>query len=414
MSKVVIIGAGIGGLTTALSLHAAGMECTVVDRVPRLSPLGVGINLQPHAVRELTELGLGDDLDAIAVRTAIMVHLDRFGNRIWSKPCGRGAGYNWPQYSIHRGELQMLLLRAVTQRLGDDAVLTGHALDSFEEETDRVTFTLRNSSDGTTSTLDADVMIGADGLYSTVRSQLHPGEGAPIGNGIRMWRGIAQWPTFETGATMIAAGSNSATKFVAYPIAPPTDGYSLTNWVAEVRSSDPQAVADWTMPGRLSDALPHFEGWDFGWLNVPELIAASDPILEYPMVDRDPLPYWSTDKVTLVGDAAHPMYPIASNGGSQAIIDARVLAYRLRTENDTASALRQYEKDRREPTASIVEATRNMGQDRILALVAQRAPDGFADVRDVLSEEELAEIEASYRRTTMYDVDWLNARASWD
>ena len=412
MSEVVIIGAGIGGLTTALSLHAAGIDCKVIDKVPKLAPLGVGINLQPHAVRELMELGLGDELDATAVRTSTIAHLDKFGNKIWSKPCGRDAGYHWPQYSIHRGHLQMLLLRAVTKRLGPDAVITGTALDSFTEKPDHVRLVVRNNGD--TTTVNADVMVGADGLYSTVRAQLHPGEGPPIGNGIRMWRGTAQWPTFETGSTMIAAGANSATKFVAYPISPPSNGYSLTNWVAEVRSGEPQQDADWTMRGALSDALPHFEGWDFGWLNVPDLITASEPILEYPMVDRDPLPHWSTNRITLLGDAAHPMYPIASNGGSQAIVDARVLAYRLRTEADVSSALSRYEKDRLDPTSEIVAATRKMGQDRVLTLVAQRAPEGFTHVNDVLSKAELAEIEESYRRTTMSDVDWLNSRASWD
>ncbi|TDV54902.1 flavin-dependent oxidoreductase [Actinophytocola oryzae] len=409
--SVLVVGAGIAGLTTALSLHAAGVECRIVDRARELSALGVGINLQPHAVRELTELGLGDLLAEHGVPTAEVVHFDRLGNRIWSEPRGVGAGYRWPQYSIHRGTLQMLLLRAVEERLGTDAVRTGAAFVSCAQTATGVSVRLRTRGGGEES-VEADAVVGADGLHSAVRAQLHPDEGPPVGSGIRMWRGTAERAPFLGGATMIVAGTMAVAKFVAYPITPVRDGRTTVNWVAEVRTPGNED-ADWTTVGRLDDVLPHYADWRLGWLDLPELLRASDPILEYPMVDRDPLPHWGNGRITLAGDAAHPMYPIGSNGGSQAILDARVLARHLATAPDTATALARYETERREPTNRILLANRTLGPDRILRLVAERAPAGFEHVSEVLSEDELAEIGASYRHTTSMDVQVLNSRPSW-
>lgn len=413
MTTPLIVGAGIGGLTTALSLHAAGIECAIVDKAQRLDSTGVGINLQPHAVRELTDLGLGDSLASIGVPTAEMVHYDRFGNRIWGEPRGVAAGYRWPQYSVHRGELQMLLLRTVRERLGTAVIRTGLAFEDCTGSADGVRARLRDRTTDERIDWDADMLIGADGLHSAVRAHLHPDEGPPLDSGIRMWRGTAVREPFLTGRTMIVAGSNAAAKFVAYPISPTADGLATVNWVAEVRLPERTAKADWTARGRLADVLPYFADWRFGWLDVPDLIRASDPILEYPMVDRDPLPSWGTGRITLLGDAAHPMYPIGSNGGSQAILDARVLAYHLASAPDAPTALADYERERRETTSAIVLANRNLGPDRILRTVAERAPHGFARVEDVLSDQELAAIGTAYRGTTSTDVATLNERASW-
>ncbi|MEU4342937.1 flavin-dependent oxidoreductase [Nocardia sp. NPDC023852] len=410
---VLIAGAGIAGLTTALSLHAAGVECVVVDKARELTTAGVGINLLPHAVRELTELGFGDELAALGVPTAEMIHYDRFGNQIWCEPRGIAAGYRWPQYSIHRGELQLMLLRAVTERLGVDAVRTGVALSRFADTGDGVRVHLLDRRTGELGSWDGDALIGADGLHSAVRAHLHPGEGPPIGSGIRMWRGTAIRQPFLNGRTMIMAGCNTAAKFVAYPISPTVDGLATINWVAEVRRPDAGFAADWTARGRLDDVLPHFADWQFDWLDVPELIRGADSILEYPMVDRDPLAYWGTDRVTLAGDAAHPMYPIGSNGGSQAILDARELAYHLATALDTPAALAGYERARRETVNAIVLANRELGPERILRMVARRAPHGFARIEDVLSEQELAAIGDAYRSTSSSDASTLNTRASW-
>jgi 2-polyprenyl-6-methoxyphenol hydroxylase-like FAD-dependent oxidoreductase len=414
---MLIVGAGIAGLSTALSLHAArvGTDIRIIDGVSELRPLGVGINLLPHATRELIELGLGPELERMAVPTAEVVVMDRFGNRIWSEPRGLGAGYHWPQYSVHRGELQAMLLKAVRERLGPGSVQTGTALAGLRQDGDRVLSRLLGRDGGEAETAESDLVIGADGLHSTVRAQLHPEEGAPRWSGIKMWRGCVEGEAFLTGRSMMWAGSNRDAKFVVYPISPPREhGRVLINWVAEVRLDGGAAQApDWNRAGDLADVLPYFHGWKMAGVDVGKLMADSPKILEYPMVDRDPLPFWGSGRVTLVGDAAHPMYPIGSNGGSQAILDARHLAQLLaRHGDDVAAGLAAYEELRRPATAAVVEANRRFPMDRILGLVADRAPQGFAAVEEVLSAAEIAEIDAAFRSTVGFDADALNARAS--
>lgn len=432
--KVIVAGAGIGGLSAALSLHAAGIEAIVIDPAGMLRPLGVGINLMPHAVRELTELGLGGDLEATGIPTAEMVHFDRHGNRIWGFASGRNIGYRWPQYSIHRGELQMILLGAVRARLGPGAVRTGTAFVSFAESPAGVLVRVRDRSSGTLSELRGDVLVGADGLYSQVRAQLHPGEPPPRWGGVMMWRGMTEGAPFLTGRTVAVAGTNAALKFVAYPISRPAErrGRALLNWVAEVKLPERASVrdaesnrADWNRQGRLGDVLPWFADWKFGWLDVPALITGAPRILEYPMVDRDPLPSWGSEpswgqsgpgRVTLLGDAAHPMYPIGANGGSQAVLDARVLAWSLARDLSSsgtpAEGLAAYERARRETVNAIVLACRDMPADRLLQTVSTRAPGGFERIEDVLSAAELAAFDRAYRSTTLPDVAALNSRPS--
>jgi 2-polyprenyl-6-methoxyphenol hydroxylase-like FAD-dependent oxidoreductase len=431
--RALIAGAGIGGLTAALSLHAAGIDPLVVDSASQLRPLGVGINLLPHAVRELTELGLGEELAGSGIPTAEMAHFDAHGNRIWSEPRGLALGYEWPQFSIHRGELQMILLNAVRDRLGDGAVRTGTAVEDFAEEVSGVQVRLRDRATGGVSTERADVLVGADGLHSVVRAVLHPGEAPPRWNGIVMWRGITEGKPFLSGRTLAVAGSNAALKFVAYPISRRSEerGRALINWVAEAAVPDDQPHpdapssgsrarradskrADWNRAGTLEDVLPFFADWTFGWLDVPDLLIRSPEILEYPMVDRDPLLSWGDGRVTLLGDAAHPMYPIGSNGGSQAIVDARVLAYELACARTPADALAAYEAARRETVNEIVLAARDMPADRVLHTVSIRAPEGFERIEDVLAAHELSAIAGAYRRTTLQDVAALNSRASYD
>ncbi|MFF4237549.1 flavin-dependent oxidoreductase [Actinomadura geliboluensis] len=415
--RVLVAGGGIGGLTTALSLHEAGIEALVVDSAARLRPLGVGINLLPHAVRELTELGLGGALAELGVPTGEMVHFDRYGGRIWGEPRGRALGYDWPQYSIHRGELQMALLEAVLARLGKRSVRTGTALDGFEQDGARVRARLLDRASGTAETVTADVLVGADGLYSAVRRGLYPHEPGPLWNGIRMWRGLTEGEPFLTGRTLAVAGSNTAAKIVVYPISMRAErrGRALLNWVAEVKVAGDGAAgaADWNRTGRLGDVLPHFADWRFGWLDVPAMLAGAAEILEYPMVDRDPLDRWTFGRVTLVGDAAHPMYPIGSNGGSQAVLDARVLAHELARSDDPADGLLAYEKERRETANAIVLACRDMPADRVLHTVSERAPRGFERIEDVLSPAELSAITGAYRQTSFSDVAALNARPSY-
>jgi 2-polyprenyl-6-methoxyphenol hydroxylase-like FAD-dependent oxidoreductase len=417
--RVLIVGAGIGGLTAALSLHAFGIGVEVIDAVTELKPLGVGINLMPHAVRELTELGLGGSLAATGIATAEMVHFDRHGNRIWGFACGREAGYRWPQYSIHRGELQMILLDAV--RSAGIAVRTGTAFVSFTTGPDGVSVDVRDRARDTAGHLGCDVLAGADGLYSRVRAQLHPGEAPPRPSGVTLWRGTTYGKPFLSGRTVAVSGANASMKFVAYPVSRQAElnGEALINWVAEVMlpagsaTSADRPLADWTKGGRLEDVLPWFADWSFGWLDVPALIKGAGQILEYPMVDRDPLPAWGDgSRVTLLGDAAHPMYPIGANGGSQAIVDARVLASSLARSPAASAGLAAYEAARREKVNAIVLACRDMPADRLLHTVSVRAPDGFDRIEDVLTGQELAAFDTAYRETTLPDVAALNARPS--
>jgi 5-methylphenazine-1-carboxylate 1-monooxygenase len=417
--RVLIVGAGIGGLAAALALHAGGIDAVVVDRSRRLLPLGVGINLLPHAVRELCELGLGDGLAATGIPTAALAYHDRFGKRIWCEPRGESAGYRWPQYSIHRGRLQALLLEAVRSRLGPGAVRTGCALERFDQDGATVRAVLRVRATDCTETLTAGALVGADGIRSAVRAQLHPGEGPPIWNGIAMWRGVTEAEPFLGGRTMIMAGSNLRSKFVAYPICRQTEarGRAAINWVAEVQAdidAGPGGPADWSRAGRVDDVLPHFAGWRFDWLDVPGLLRGCPEVFEYPMVDRDPLDWWSGGRVTLLGDAAHPMYPIGSNGASQAIIDARVLAWHLATSTEVESALADYDAARRPPANALVRANRDMGPERVLRLVEERAPHGFDDIEDVVTRAELEAVADGYKQVAGFSLDELNSRPSWD
>ncbi|MER7662357.1 flavin-dependent oxidoreductase [Streptomyces sp. NPDC096193] len=404
---VLVAGAGIGGLTTALALHRAGIPARLVEAVAELRPIGVGINLLPHAVGELTALGLGDALAQTAVPIAEMAHFDRHGNRIWSEPRGLAQGHPRPQYALHRGELQTLLYEAVRDRLGADAVRTGTALDGFTKDADGLRLTLRSTVTGARTTDRAEALIGADGLHSRARALLHPGEQPlPLWNGIRMWRGTVRAEPFLGGRTMAIVGSNATAKLVVYPISRRAEehGEALLNWVCEVRVAQggPVEGAAWNRTGRLADVLAHYADWklDRLGLDVPAMLAATEEILEYPMADRDPLTSWGRGRVTLLGDAAHPMYPIGSNGGSQAVLDARALARALTSGASVPSALRAYESERAPLTGALVRVMREMPADRLLQAVAERAPDGFERVEDVLTAEELASIDAAYRRTS--------------
>lgn len=406
---VLIIGGGIAGLTTALSLHQIGVDCRVFESVDTLEPLGVGINTLPHAVRELSDLGLRDRLEATAVATARLSYYSSHGQQIWSEPRGEAAGYHWPQFSIHRGELQMILLAAARERLGSDRILTGHQLTGWEETATgvRARFVHRRTGERRDDA-EGSLLIGADGIHSTVRSVLYPNEGPPIWNGAIMWRGVTSGLSFLDGRTMIMAG-HEAQKFVAYPISRET---LVVNWIAERRFAADHAWRreDWNRPGRLEEFLPWFAGWRFDWLDVPSVISSAAQCFEYPMVDRDPVERWSFGRVTLLGDAAHAMYPIGSNGASQAILDARVLAREIQAHGEASAALEAYEAERRPATARIVLANRRNGPEQVMQLVQERAPDGFARIEDVLTREELEEAAAGYKRLAGFDKDELNAR----
>jgi 5-methylphenazine-1-carboxylate 1-monooxygenase len=353
----VVIGAGIGGLATALSLHEIGATVEVFESVRELRSLGVGINLLPHAVRELDALGLLDELGARSVAPSQLVYCTRRGQEIWREPRGLAAGYPWPQLSIHRGVLQEILLQALIDRVGTEALHLGQALVRIEQVGDRPRAVFEDGR------VDADLVIAADGIHSVARAQRFSQEGPPLWNGSLLWRGVAEIDPVLDGRSMIWAG-HPEQKFVGYPIADLPGGRQLFNFIAELRrpESDLATREDWNRKGSLEDFLPSFEDWDFDWLNVPAIVRSASETFVFPMVDRDPLPRWTFGATTLLGDAAHPMYPIGSNGASQAILDARVLAGCLRRDPDSPrDALDRYESVRRPATAAIVQANAASG-----------------------------------------------------
>ena len=401
--RAAVVGAGIGGLAATLSLHEIGLQVEVFDSARELRPLGVGINLLPHAVRELGALGLFDELLAHAIAPSTLVYCTKRGQEIWREPRGIAAGYPWPQLSIHRGLLQEVLRVAVTERLGQDAIHLGRRLVRVGGN-DRKAVAEFDEGE-----LEADLVVAADGIHSAARAQRYPDEGGFLWNGSLLWRGIAEVNPVLDGRSMIWAG-HPEQKFVGYPIADLPGGRQRFNFIAELRrpDSDLGRAEDWNRRGALDDFLPQFKEWDFGWLDVPGIVEAAPETFLFPMVDRNPIPRWTFGRTTLLGDAAHPMYPIGSNGASQAILDARVLAGCLRRHpGDVDEALQRYEAARRPATAAIVQANRGLGPELPMRLVEQRAPDGFADIGDVIAPEEIADVTERYRTTAGFSLTAL-------
>jgi 2-polyprenyl-6-methoxyphenol hydroxylase-like FAD-dependent oxidoreductase len=411
---VLIAGGGIGGLTLALSLHQIGVPVRVFESVPQLRPLGVGINVLPHAVRELVELGLMEQLDASGVRTRELAYFSKRGQPIWSEPRGLDAGYKWPQFSIHRGTLHQILLDTATERLGADNILTSHHLSDWTETPSGIRATFIDRATGKPAgAYEGDILIAADGIHSAVREKLYPDEGPPIWNGRILWRGVTAADAFLTSRTMIMAG-HEMLKFVCYPIskAPDASGKYQINWIAE-RHMPPTYQwrrEDYNRTAKLDEFLPLFENWRFDWLDVPGLIKSCAHAYEYPLVDRDPLARWTFGPVTLLGDAAHPMYPVGSNGASQAILDARTLTREILALGPTNAALLAYEAERRPATSDLVMLNRRNGPEQVMQLVEERAPDGYKVVTDVLSQQELEDIAANYKRVAGFQVEALNAK----
>jgi 2-polyprenyl-6-methoxyphenol hydroxylase-like FAD-dependent oxidoreductase len=391
---VLIAGGGVGGLALALMLHQRGVGCTVLEAAAEVKPLGVGINTLPHAIRELAALDLLPALDGVGIRTRELRYLNRFGQEIWQEPRGIWAGHEVPQFSIHRGHLHQVLWQAAEARLPTGALLNNARLQNFTQSAHGVTAHL---ADG--RSLSGEVLIGADGIHSVIRAALHPDDGGIRWNGIQMWRGAVEWPAFEGGDTMIVAGDMKE-KLVLYPIgAGVTAATPLTNWVVCAQIGDaskpPPRREDWSRPGQLDEVLAHVARFRIPFLDVAALVRATPEFWEYPMCDRDPLPFWTQGRVTLMGDAAHPMYPVGSNGASQAVLDARCLADLLASQAPEA-ALTAYSAERLPKTAEIVRANRKGGPERVVDEVSARAPDGFARLEDVISREEIAAIAGGY------------------
>lgn len=402
---ITIIGAGIGGLTLALELHAAGIPCRIYEAAPELRPLGVGINILPHATAVLAELGALERLEAIAVETRESSFYNRFGQHIYTEPAGRYASYPTPQLSIHRGHLQLTLAEIVRERLGADAIVGDHQCLGIEQDGSDVTARFRSVATGQPrEPVTGSAVIGCDGVHSAIRKQFHPDEGAPRYSGVLMWRGTTVGQPFLSGATMVRAGWLRDGKLVIYPIRDNPDGTQLINWVAEIErpySGD----RDWGKPGDPADFAPAFADWAFDWLDVPALLRGADTVLEYPMVDQDPLESWTVGRATLLGDAAHPMVPRGSNGAGQAILDAQSLRRALQSEKDIPSALLAYEADRRPKTSAVVLTNRATPPDAILKEVWERTGDTpFGHIDDVITAAELDGIAARYRQVAGFSL----------
>ncbi|MBI3043069.1 MAG: flavin-dependent oxidoreductase [Betaproteobacteria bacterium] len=412
MKDVIIIGAGIGGLALALTLHRAGIRCRVYELSPEVKGLGLGINLLPHATKELAALGLEEALAGVAVTTREALFYNRHGQLVYSEPCGRHAGYETPQFSIHRGDLQTALLEACRARIGADRIFTGWRCARAEQDGDGVTVHFTGTAAGEALPPQRGAaVIGCDGIHSVIRQQLHPDEGEPIYSGVNMWRGATWWRPFLTGESFVRAGWLESGKMIIYPIRNRRDaqGRQLVSWVGEFYTPKYKR-RDWNRAGELKDFIHVFEGWKFDWLDVPGMIRAAETILEYPMVDQEPLPRWSFGRITLLGDAAHPMVPRGSNGAGQAILDARTLAQCLARQADPAEALKEYEAARLEATASIVRMNRRNPPDAILREVYLRTGDKpFKNIHDVISREELAALTHGYAKIAGYDRESLAA-----
>ena len=406
---VLIAGAGIAGLTLGLTLHQIGVPFRIYEAVRELRPLGVGINLQPNAVRELFDLDLEEELLRIGVATRTLGFYTKTGQLIWQEPRGRDAGYTWPQISVHRGHLQMMLFKALQKRAGENIVLTGHKATAFLNTADGAELHLAGAEGNVI--IRGDAVIAADGIHSAIRRQMYPDEGPPVWGGAILWRGTTRATPFGDAPGMILAGHDTQ-RFVAYPISAPdpVTGHALINWIAELRV-DPATDwrrEDWNRPADLRDFLPAFEGWQFDWLDVPGLIRGADAVYEYPMVDRDPVACWTEGAVTLMGDAAHPTYPVGSNGASQAIVDARVMGASLAREGVGGPALQAYEAQIRPRTAAVTLANRVSGPDAILQQVEDRCGGSFDSIDDVISQEELATHSAKYKKLAGIDPETLN------
>jgi 2-polyprenyl-6-methoxyphenol hydroxylase-like FAD-dependent oxidoreductase len=398
--KAIIVGGGIGGLTTALMLRARGIDCELYEQADSIRELGVGINTLPHAIRELAQLGLLDRLDAAAIRTFELFYLTRHGQQVWHEKRGLDAGYEVPQFSIHRGRLQGAIHQAVIERLGADAIRTGCRLGSFSQDEGGASAFFFDRGGVHVHTARGDILIGADGIHSKVRESLFPDEGPPVWNGLMLWRGARDWPVFLTGKSMIIAGGLNA-KAVVYPIAEGTSPATrLTNWAVLVKIGDgsapPPRREDWSRLGNRDELMPHVAGFTIPQVDFRGLIAATPEFWEYPCCDRDPLPYWSSGRVTLLGDAAHPMYPVGSNGASQAILDARCLADTLARSEHPRQALAAYEKQRLPMTADIVASNRRGGPEGVIDAVEQLAPQGFGDIDSVLPYDQREAIVRGY------------------
>ena len=408
---IAIVGGGIGGLSLALALHQHGLACEVYETVPDVREIGVGITLLPHAMRELAALGLQAELEAAGIENLESVFFNRYGQYIYREPRGRHAGHALPEIGIHRGKLHRILYEAALARLGVQHIHTGQRCVRVDQnETSATVYFTDGKTGAQLAPVHADVVIACDGVNSTLRKQFYPDE-KPAFAGINTWRGVTRHKPILTGKSYIRIGSIATGKMVIYPIVDhvDADGMQLINWVAETQREG-ETMNDWNRTGQTSDFVDIFKDWAFDWLDVPALIKGAENILEYPMVDKDPVAQWTFGRVTLLGDAAHPMYPRGSNGSAQAIIDGRTLAAQLAEHTQPGKnlkdALPAYEALRRPPTSKIVLTNRSTPPDFII-MKADELSDGkpFRHIDDLISQAELAQISENYARIAGFSRD---------
>lgn len=412
---VMIAGGGIGGLATALTLHQIGVDCVVFETVRDLKPLGVGINLQPNAVRALFDLGIdAEQLDRVGVPAKEWALVGRNGNDIYSEPRGLKAGYHWPQYAVHRGEFHMALYRTVLQRIGAGAVRLGTRVTGYRNAPDGSVTAQLEHADGTTSTQTGALLIGADGIHSAVRATMHPAQPPIHWGGAVMWRGTTWAKPIRTGSSFVGLGTHQQ-RMVIYPIShpDPETGLAMINWIAEVTFDDPSAreKTGWFRQVNIADFAHHFDGWAFDWLDVPSLIQGADVAYENPMIDRDPVSTWVDGSVALMGDAAHAMYPTGSNGASQAIIDARVLGACMVEHGAGPAALAAFDAQLCGPVSALILRNRGAGPFGLLTMVNDRCGGEFDDIDAVIPAPERAAFMAGYKQAAGFAIETLNSAA---
>ena len=407
---VIVAGGGIAGMTMALTCHQLELPVIVHESVKTIEPLGVGINLQPNAVRELFELGLETDLAEIGIQAKEWALVGKNGNDVWSEPRGLDAGYRWPQYSVHRGHLQMMLYRQVLKRLGPKAVISDSRLKSYNNDNDHVLAHFVDS-DAKEQKVEGSILVGADGLHSSVRAQMHPNDGPPKWGGAVMWRGTTQAKPIRTGASFVLLGKLEQ-RFVCYPISQPDPitGKAIINWIAELTydTSKEWGHSDWNTQVPVEKFINHFSDWSYEWLDVPQLIREASAVYEYPMVDRDPLTTWVDGRCVLVGDAAHVMYPVGSNGASQAIVDTRVLGSAFVKHGLDQTALLHYESLNLKEMNELVLRNRGAGPIGILGIVEERCGGVFDKIEDVIPRSEIEQYMSNYKAAAGFAIETLN------
>ena len=407
---VIVAGGGIAGMAMALTCHQLELPVIVHESVKTIEPLGVGINLQPNAVRELFELGLERDLAEIGIQAKEWALVGKNGNDVWSEPRGLDAGYRWPQYSVHRGHLQMMLYRQVLKRLGPKAVISDSRLKSYNNDNHHVLAHFVDS-DGKEQKVEGSILVGADGLHSSVRAQMHPNDGPPKWGGAVMWRGTTQAKPIRTGASFVLLGKLEQ-RFVCYPISQPDPitGKAIINWIAELTydTSKEWGHSDWNTQVPVEKFINHFSDWSYEWLDVPQLIREASAVYEYPMVDRDPLTTWVDGRCVLVGDAAHVMYPVGSNGASQAIVDTRVLGSAFVKHGLDQTALLHYESLNLKEMNELVLRNRGAGPIGILGIVEERCGGVFDKIEDVIPRSEIEQYMSNYKAAAGFAIETLN------